>query len=129
MNILIKLGLFSLCFLLASCATPFKEDDDHQIVQIEDYYPIRYVEADQGKVIPDDMFNVIDLNKMNKCEQERAVLSPKSLGISKAEFDKLWSALRKAGTEGKQFMFTYGECDADGPFITKIEFCQADMCN
>lgn len=123
-----RLFLISFCIFLSSCAIPFKEDDDHQIVQVEDFYPIRYVEAEKGKQIPDDMANVIDLNKINKCRQERALLSPKSLGISKLEFDQLWSSLRKGQSQGKQYIFTYGECDVDGPWIKKIENCTAEKC-
>lgn len=105
-----------------------KEDDSHQIVQIEDFYPIRYVQADKGVNVPDDLVNVVDLDKENKCEEERAMLSPKSLGLTKSEFDSLWSSLRKGSSEGKRFIFTYGECGVDGPLVGKVEVCTPAVC-
>lgn len=127
MNILRKTGFTILgsCWFVCSAAFGSEEySENAQIVQIKDFYPIRSHSKDYGP----EVFNVLDLSVEAKCGYARAMLSPASLDIQEAKFDRLWLELLKNSGQERFYQLTYGECVDDGVLITKIVDCAQGAC-
>lgn len=109
---------------ISGCTNQKIDGINRQINVITDSYPIRQV----GKTTDLSTANVIDLEYINKCHQERAAISPASLGITPAEFDSVWSELMKSKNNENYYIYEYGECTKDGPLIKTITKCNDRLC-
>lgn len=115
--------LISTLFLTTGCVNKKIDGINQQINLITDSYPIRQVENSTD----DKVANVIDLEYTNKCDQDRAVISPASLGVTATKFDLIWDELIKNKNQ-TYYIYEYGECTPDGALIKNITKCTESLC-